>query len=147
MTAFSRRAWLLLNATFIMAVCTFGMYSNTAVAAAIQVTLTGDQEVPPVKSKGSGSGSITIGEDHTVSGSITTKGIAGTMAHIHEAPPGKSGPVVIPLTKNGNTYTVPPDAKLSDAQYASFLAGNLYVNVHTDAYPNGEIRGQLHPEK
>lgn len=147
MTAFSRRAGLLLKATFIMVVCTFGMYSSTAVAAAVQVTLTGDQEVPPVKSQGSGSGSITIGKDHTVSGSITTKGIAGTMAHIHEAPPGKSGPVAIPLTKNGNTYTVPPDAKLSDAQYASFLAGNLYVNVHTEAHPDGEIRGQLKPEK
>src|SRR5512143_2470841 len=143
MTAFFRRAWLLLKETFIMVVGTFGIYSSTAVAAAIQVTLTGDQEVPPVKSKGSGSGSITVGADHTVSGSITTTGIAGTAAHIHEAPSGKSGPVVIPLTKEGDTYTVPPAAKLSEAQYESYLAGNLYVNVHTEAHPDGELRGQL----
>jgi hypothetical protein len=145
MTALSRRAWLPLNAAFIIAVCTFGMDSSLVFAAGIPVTLTGDQEVPPIKSKGSGSGTITIGADHTVSGSIITTGIAGTMAHIHEAPPGKSGPVVIPLTKDGNTYTVPPDAKLSDAQYTSLLAGNLYVNVHTAAHPDGEIRGQLKP--
>src|SRR5256885_10050764 len=32
---------------------------------------------------------------------------------------------------------------LTDAQYTAFLAGDLYVNVHTLANPNGEIRGQL----
>ena len=145
MTAFSRRAWLPLSAALIIAVCTFGTYSSTAVAAGIKVTLTGDQEVPPVKSTGSGSGTITIGVDHAVSGSITITGITGTAAHIHEAATGKNGPVIIPLTKNGDTYTVPADAKLSDAQYASFQAGNLYINVHTAAHPGGEIRGQLKP--
>ena len=134
-----------LGAVLILAVWTFGTDVSTAVAADIQVTLTGDQEVPPVKSQGSGNGTLTIGADYTVSGRITTTGIAGTAAHIHEAPPGKSGPVVIPLTKKGDTYTVPADAKLSDEQYASFLAGNLYVNVHTAAHPDGEIRGQLKP--
>jgi CHRD domain len=46
---------------------------------------------------------------------------------------------------NGNTYSVPTGAKLTEAQYASYQAGNLYVNVHTKAYPEGEIRGQLNP--
>jgi hypothetical protein len=145
MNAFSRRVWLPLSVALIIAVCLFGSYSNTAVAAGVKVTLTGDQEVPPVKSAGSGSGTITIGADKTVSGSVTTTGIAGTMAHIHEAAAGKSGPVVIPLTKTGDTYTVPAGSKLSDAQYASFQAGKLYVNVHTTAHPDGEIRGQLKP--
>jgi hypothetical protein len=36
-------------------------------------------------------------------------------------------------------------AKLSDAQLASFKAGNLYVNLHIAAHPDGEIRGQLKP--
>ena len=146
MNTFSRSTWLPLSAALIIAVvCTFGTYSNTAVAAGVKVTLTGDQEVPPVKSKGSGSGTITIGTDKSVSGSVTTTGIAGTAAHIHEAAAGKNGPVIIPLTKNGDTYTVPAGSKLSDAQYASFQAGNLYVNVHTAAHTGGEIRGQLKP--
>lgn len=145
MNTFSRRAWLLLSAALIIAVCTFSTYSSAAVAAGVKVTLTGDQEVPPVKSTGSGSGTITIGADKSVSGSVTTTSIAGTVAHIHEAPAGKNGPVIIPLTKNGDTYTVPAGSKLSDAQYASFQAGNLYVNVHTAANPGGEIRGQLKP--
>ena len=76
---------------------------------------------------------------------MTTSGIAGTAAHIHEAAPGKNGPVIIPLAKKGDTYTVPAGAKLTDAQFASFQAGNLYVNVHTAANSGGEIRAQLKP--
>jgi len=98
-----------------------------------------------VKSAGTGTGTITVGDDKSVKGSVTTKGIAGTAAHIHEAPAGKNGPVIIPLDKDGDTYKVPANAKLTDAQFASFKAGNLYVNVHTAAHPDGELRGQLKP--
>jgi hypothetical protein len=34
---------------------------------------------------------------------------------------------------------------LTDAQYQAYLAGNFYVNVHSDAYKGGEIRAQLRP--
>jgi hypothetical protein len=142
---FSKQAWLPLGAAVVFAAFVLGSYSTIAAAADIKVTLSGDQEVPPVKSAGAGGGTITIGADKSVSGSVTTTGIAGTMAHIHEAAIGKNGPVVIPLTKNGNTYSVPPGAKLTDAQLASFKAGNLYVNVHTAANAGGEIRAQLKP--
>lgn len=141
----SKQTWLPLGAAMIFAISAFGSYSSIAAAADIKVTLTGDQEVPPVKSGGAGTGTIIIGGDRSVSGSVTTTGIAGTAAHIHEAAIGKNGPVIIPLTKNGNTYAVPAGAKLTDAQLTSFKAGNLYVNVHTAANPGGEIRGQLKP--
>ena len=49
------------------------------------------------------------------------------------------------LIRMGNTYSVPPTAKLTDAQFASYQAGNLYVNVHTAANPKGDIRAQLKP--
>jgi hypothetical protein len=82
----------------------------------------------------------------TVTGSIKTKGIMGTAAHIHEAPAGKNGPPIITLTKGGDdTFTVPEGSKLTEAQYASLKAGNLYVNVHSAEHKGGEIRTQLKP--
>jgi hypothetical protein len=95
-------------------------------AQAAQVTLSGAEEVPPVQSAGKGTGTITVKDDMTVSGSITTTGIKGTMAHIHE-------------------WAVPAGAKLTDAQFKAYKAGDLYVNVHSEAHKGGEIRGQLKP--
>jgi hypothetical protein len=112
----------------------------------IKVTLSGDQEVPPVKTAASGSGTIVISSDKSVSGAITITGIDATAAHIHEGPAGKNGPVIIPLTKGAdNTWSIAAGAKLTDAQYASYLAGNLYVNFHSAANKGGEIRAQLKP--
>jgi len=110
------------------------------------VTLSGDQEVPPVTTSASGTGTISVGEDKSVSGSVMVKGISATAAHIHEAAKGKNGPVIVPLTKSGdNTFSVASGAKLTDAQMQALQAGNLYVNVHSAANPNGEIRAQLTP--
>jgi hypothetical protein len=115
-------------------------------AADIKVKLSGGQEVPPVETQAAGSGTITVNDDKSVSGSVTTTGIKATAAHIHEAAAGKNGPVAIPLEKKSdNEFAVPAGAKLSDAQYKALKAGNLYVNVHSDAHKNGEIRAQLKP--
>jgi len=91
---FSRKGWLPVSAALIFAMCAVGAYSTAAVAAEVKVTLAGDQEVPPIKSAGAGNGSITIGADKSVSGSVTTTGIAGTAAHVHEAAADKNGPVI-----------------------------------------------------
>ena len=99
----------------------------------------------PVNASGSGSGSIRVAEDGSVSGSVTTTGVQGTMAHIHQGAKGANGPVIVPLTKSGDTYTVPAGAKLNAAQMSALKAGNLYVNVHTNANKGGEVRGQLNP--
>lgn len=120
-------------------------FVGAATAADVWVKLTGDQQVPPVRSAGYGSGKIVIGVDRSISGSVTTTGIAGEAAHIHEAAVGKTGPVIIPLTKNGQTYAVQAGTTLTELQFASLQAGNLYINVHTAAHPGGELRGQLLP--
>ncbi|HUX91023.1 MAG TPA: CHRD domain-containing protein [Gallionellaceae bacterium] len=110
----------------------------------VPIYLNGDSEVPPVTTLATGTVQISVRPDHTVSGSIKISGMTPTMAHIHEAAAGKSGPPVITLTQTANdSFAVPPDAKLTDAQYTSYMAGNLYVNVHSARYPNGEIRVQL----
>jgi len=110
------------------------------------LSLSGASEVPPVTSAAKGSGQIMVGADHSVSGSVTVSGFAPTAAHIHEAAAGKNGPVAVVLSKSGdNAFAVPPGTKLTDAQYASYEAGNLYVNVHSAEHPGGEIRVQLMP--
>lgn len=135
-----RSLWIVLSAVAILlsGCVNMGLSSDT------KVTLSGNQEVPPVTTSASGSGTITVGPDKSVSGSITTAGVAATAAHIHDGAPGRNGPVIIPLVRaSENIWTVPAGAKLTEAQHESYRAGNLYVNVHSAANKGGEIRGQL----
>lgn len=133
-----------MKAISLSAALLFALGAGTALAADMKLTLTGAEEVPAVQTSASGSGTISVGADNSVSGSVTTKGIAGTMAHIHTAAAGKNGPVIIPLTKQGDdTWVVPAGAKLNAEQAEALKAGNLYVNVHSAAHPGGEIRAQL----
>lgn len=109
-----------------------------------QVTLSGANEVPPVTTSATGNATVTIKEDRSVSATVTASGMTATASHIHEGAAGANGPVIVPFTKTGdNTFAAAPDAKLTEAQYASFKAGNLYVNVHSAKNPGGEIRAQL----
>lgn len=144
MNAMHRSNRLGILGTVAASVISLAAYSN--VAFADQVKLSGDQEVPPVKTSASGGGTITVNPDMTVSGSVTTTGVAGTAAHIHIGAMGKNGGVAVPLTKSGDAgWAVPPGAKLTADQYKAYKAGELYVNVHSDANKGGEIRGQLKP--
>lgn len=117
-----------------------GLQAETPMA----ISLSGGAEVPAVISPASGSGRITIKSDRSISGSIKVAGMAPTMAHIHEGAVGMNGPPIITLNQGlDSIYAVPAGARLSQAQYASFAAGKLYINVHSARYPAGEIRAQL----
>ena len=116
--------------------------AHTANAASL--TLTGEQEVPPVITSGNGSGELLVSIDGNVSGSIATHGVVGTIVHIHQGAKGINGPVIITLTRgDGNVWTVPPMSRLTPYQLMAYRDGGLYVNVHTDANKDGEIRAQL----
>ncbi len=137
MTRFNKSAL----AAAMFALGTFG--SGLSLGADVKVTLSGANEVPPVTTSASGEGTISISDDGAVSGSVATKGVQGTAAHIHMAAAGKNGPVIVPFTKDGDTYKAPAGAKLNADQLKAFKSGELYVNVHSAANPGGEIRGQL----
>ena len=112
----------------------------------VTVTLSGGEEVPPVSTAAAGSGIMTVGLDFSVSGSITVAGMNPFAAHIHAGGRGNNGPIAVGLVKTAeNVWSVPAGAALTDAQYRAFYAGDLYVNVHTEANKGGEIRGQLQP--
>jgi hypothetical protein len=112
---------------------------------AVGVKLSGAEEVPPSMTAAKGSGSFRLAEDGTISGSVSTEGVAGMAAHIHIGAKGRNGPVIVPLEKKGDTYSVPAGRKLTASQVNAFKAGELYVNVHSAKYKGGEVRGQIQP--
>jgi hypothetical protein len=123
-------------------------YLKTAAvtAASPSTLLTGAQEVPPVMSDATGNNTISVAADLTVSGDVYTAEIESTMAQIQSGAVGINGPNVVTLTQVSATrWSVPRGTKLTEAQYQSYKAGNLYVNVASAAHSEGEIRVQLSP--
>jgi len=108
-------------------------------------TLTGAQETPPNNSPATGTGCAFVNPvTKGVAGRVETQGITATLAHIHQGPPGVASPVIVPFTQTSpGVWTSAPNATLTDAQLVGFLSGLTYENVHSQALPVGEIRGQL----
>lgn len=146
MNSMKKFAAVALQAILLLSLGGFLGCASTSTNLGIKVTLSGSQEVPPAITTASGFGTIVVNADMSVSGSVTTEGIEATAAHIHLGGIGKNGPVIVPMTKTSdNVWSVPAGSKLTEAQYASYKAGDLYVNVHSAKYKGGEIRGQLKP--
>ena len=120
--------------------------AGSALADEVTITLSGSQEIPPVTTAAMGTGKLTVETDKSMSGKVTISGMNATVAHIHEAAGGATGPIIIPLTKiSESIWAVPDGVKLTDAQYEAYRAGRLYFNIHSEAYRSGEIRGQIKP--
>jgi len=121
-------------------------YAGTVRADEITVTLSGSQEIPPVATSATGTGSLTVAPDKSITGKVTVTGMAPTVAHIHEGALGANGPIIVPLTKvSEGVWAVPAGVKLTDAQFESYRSGKLYFNIHSEAHRSGEIRGQIKP--
>jgi hypothetical protein len=110
-------------------------------------TLTGAAEVPTGDLDGSGTATITLNHGQgRVCWEITVSGIApATAAHIHVAPAGVAGPVIVPLSaptsgsSSGCVENVDPDLIKAIIQTPEAY----YVNVHNADFPAGAVRGQL----
>lgn len=110
--------------------------------------LSGAQEVPPVSTTASGDGYALISlHDLQLELQVLTSGVAdATAAHIHTGAAGENGPILLGLAQdvnNVNRWMAPPATFLTLGIFEVLSAGGHYVNVHTPAFPDGEIRGQI----
>ena len=148
-TTISRRALVLV--AFFMGVAWTGRAQ--AEALSFKVPLTGAQCVPPVETSGTGTADLTYDPaTQMVTWNVTYSGLSSptTMAHFHgPATQGKNGPVEIWLTTQGSPPGNPITgrATLTSEQAQQFVAGDWYVNVHTQSHPACELRGQVIPPK
>lgn len=73
--------------------------------------------------------------------SVTYSGFTPTLAHIHIGAPGTNGSVAIPFSSLNSPIT--GTVTLTADQADKLLTSNMYVNMHSSAFPNGEIRGDI----
>ena len=123
--------------------------------ATFAIQLSGAEEVCPTApgtcgGPGTGTATITIDRNaRTLCYAITTQNVALPLlaAHIHAAPAGEAGDVVIPLfTEPVNTATVAACLTGLNKNLLKDIIRNpenYYVNVHNTPFPNGAVRGQL----
>ena len=111
----------------------------------MKVTLDAAQEVPPNDSAGQGTADVSFDtESKKLDWTLEYSGLTGdaSAAHCHgPAAKGENADVAVPIEdpKSGAKGS----ATLTDAQAADLTAGRYYINVHTAAHPDGEIRGQV----
>jgi hypothetical protein len=141
---------------------------SIAYADTYQTNLSGSNEVPSVSTNTSGSASVTFddnGGNMTYSLSVYN-GDEITAAHLHCGDPGENGPALVTLFSdssgtdvNGSlatgsigdqhihdvdcTNTIGYDVANVDDLAEAIENGDIYVNTHSQAYPDGVARGQL----
>ena len=105
-------------------------------------TINGAQQVPAVTSTATGEflGAYDSGTKQ-LTYTVTYRGLTPTIAHIHIGAPGVKGVVAIPFANLTSPITGTVTLSLSQAD--NLLNNSMYVNMHSNAYPDGEIRGNI----
>jgi hypothetical protein len=117
--------------------------SNGNQIVPFQSLISGAQETPPTGSPEMGFGLLSYNTtNNTLSFNISIQSLASgeIAAHLHQGAPGVPGPIIAPLPLGNSingTLAIPLN------QVGNVLSGNTYVNFHSNAFPNGEIRGQV----
>jgi hypothetical protein len=115
----------------------------TPVIVSFNATLDGASEVPANTSTATGTATLSYNKTTKVfTLNVTYSGITVTDAHIHKGAVGVDGPPVFPLTSFTSPISFSSRA-LTTAEEADLLVNLYYINLHTAAFPGGEIRGQL----
>ena len=153
-----------LSAVLTIIVATYGLIDSVFAQGPPKFTinLTGSEEAPPVQTNATGTAEVSafdISSD-SISYGINATNIPGvTAAHTHLGKQGENGPIVVTFFKYdgpkpidevmvGGTITAdklegPLKGKPLSELAVAGANGSLYINIHTEKYPNGEIRGQI----
>src|SRR4029079_856923 len=135
----------------VLAFLVLSLVAATGPAQTLGAVLTGSQEVPPRAVPGFGNATVTFDasrQNATITITVTKLGSPINNFHIHEAPAGTNGPVVVDIIGMGGqfvngtmtgTFAVSPAV----AQRMLQTPAGFYVNVHTTQFSGGAVRGQL----
>jgi len=142
-----KKSYTLLLATALIGTFTACSKEEDAKPAAntttnLVATINGAQQVPANNSTATGSfAGVYTSSDKKLTYTVTFQGISPTSAHIHAGAPGTNGAVAIPFASL--TSPITGTVTLTDEQASQLLNNGMYVNMHTNAYSNGEIRGDI----
>jgi CHRD domain len=149
-------------AVVIIASAAITVLANSEVFAQEQkftAQLSGQEEVPPTNSQATGMGEGTV-VGQSIEWTLNASNIQGvTAGHVHAGKQGENGPIVVtlfkydpPMNEVSESGTITADkleGPMAGKQISDLVTaganGTLYVNIHTEQNPNGEIRGQVTP--
>jgi hypothetical protein len=136
-------------------------FAQTEQIEGFSAMLSGGEEVPPVDTAATGVASFTLEGEQSIKYDVNVTGMdMVTAAHIHNAPKGENGEVVVTLFKadsptgqisgslaNGTITASNLEGLMQGTPFRDLVKalerGETYANVHTEKNPNGEIRGQI----
>jgi hypothetical protein len=132
-------------AVFAMAGSLFTASAAVAEVVHFKVELKGTNEVPPNNSPGTGLADVTFDTaSKALSWVVTYAGLTGPAigAHMHgPTDSGSNAGILVPFRSVASP--IEGSTTLTDSQASGLMSGQWYVNIHTEAHPGGELRGQL----
>lgn len=151
---------MVLPLALVLAVAGFAgsVFASSHEGQEFMAELTPEQEPAEVDSNATGDATVQFSEDGmSLEFTVNADGLDNALAgHFHSGPPGENGPVELLLFENAEpmdydgevaTGTLTEADLAGDMSWedftASMVAGDIYVNLHTEQYPEGEIRGQV----
>ena len=132
------------NATVFSVLVLALLFASSVLSQTYRADIDGLQEAPPVTTPGTGLGCFTLDANKFLDYEVVFSGLVGVevAAHIHgPAPVGINAGVIFPFPLGSPKMgTFGP---LNAIQEADLNAGLMYVNIHSNLFPGGEIRGQI----
>ena len=111
----------------------------------VELSLTGSAQIPKLSTANSAVANIDFNEnDNTLTAQLELNGIVATAAHIHSGYAGQTGAVMAAFEAVDDSASLRLDRwQLDETQLQQLLDGALYINVHSESFPEGELRAQV----